>query len=170
MMMLNFFFASGSSSSPQSTFFHTCQILIHTISCVAFISLWGVQSPIQIKNMIIAQKQGSHYKGLSHITRHPLQLPLMAFLFILIISYENSLSLSFVSFLIWNMAKHEERFLSMVCDSSSLMMTMKVLTRQINGILENRVSGGLSSPGYAIDCCAPSSWSVILCRFKARIL
>ena len=49
MMMLNFFFAWGSSSPPQSTFFHTCQILIRTISCVTFISLWGAQPPIQIK-------------------------------------------------------------------------------------------------------------------------
>lgn len=63
MMMLNFFFASGSSSPPQSTFFHMCQILIHTISCATFISLWGAQPPIQIKDVTIVQKQGSHYNA-----------------------------------------------------------------------------------------------------------
>ena len=51
-MMLNFFFASGSSSPPQSTFFPMCQILIRTISCVTFISLWGGQCSTPYSNKV----------------------------------------------------------------------------------------------------------------------
>lgn len=98
MMMLNFFFASGSSSPPQSTFFHMCQILIHTISCATFISLWGGSTPYSNKGCDYCAKARKPLQCLSHISQHPLQPLLMAFLFILIISYENSLSLSFVSF------------------------------------------------------------------------